>query len=76
MPNLMAAPIAIDGTILEPGPPVALFQTRMWGGGVDTYTKHQYDVAPDGRFLVNVTTDEATASPITVILNWAAGANR
>ena len=33
----------------------------------------QYDLARDGRFLINinVTTDEATASPITVILNWA-----
>ena len=29
----------------------------------------QYDVAPDGRFLVNVTTQEG-ASPITIILNW------
>lgn len=29
----------------------------------------------DGRFLINVTTDEATASPITVILNWTAGLN-
>ena len=30
----------------------------------------QYAVAPDGRFLINVTVEEATASPITVVLNW------
>jgi hypothetical protein len=30
-------------------------------------------VAPDGqRFLINITTDEASASPITVVLNWTA----
>ena len=29
----------------------------------------QYDVAADGRFLMNVTTEDTT-SPITVILNW------
>jgi len=34
-----------------------------------------YDVAPDGRFLINTAMEEATpdASPITVGLNWTAG---
>jgi hypothetical protein len=32
---------------------------------------YQYSVAKDGqRFLINMTTDEATASPITIVLNW------
>jgi hypothetical protein len=30
----------------------------------------QYDVAADGRFLINVNTDEANTSPITIIQNW------
>jgi hypothetical protein len=30
----------------------------------------QYDVAPDGRFLMNVTTADAATSPITLLLNW------
>ena len=33
-------------------------------------TRQQYDVAPDGRFLINVSVDEGNAAPITVITNW------
>ena len=33
-------------------------------------TRQQYDVAPDGRFLINVRVEEANAAPITVITNW------
>lgn len=33
----------------------------------------QYDVAADGRFLLNVIADERAVAPITVVLNWAAG---
>jgi hypothetical protein len=40
------------------------------GIGAGSLLRPQYDVAPDGRFLINVTTDEAVASPITVVLNW------
>jgi hypothetical protein len=44
------------------------------GGAPPDNGKHEYDVAADGRrFLVNITTDEGTASPITVVLNWPAG---
>ena len=31
----MAAPIAVSGATIEPGTPVALFQTRIVGGGTD-----------------------------------------
>ena len=68
--RLIAVPIAVNGTTLEPGAPVALFQTRIVGGGTNIDLGRQYDVAADGRFLINVTTDEASAEPITVILNW------
>jgi hypothetical protein len=27
-------------------------------------------VSADGRFLINSRTDEATTSPITLVLNW------
>ena len=66
----MAAPIATTATSLRPGAPVALFRTRIVGGGTETYNREQYDVAPDGRFLINVALDEGTASPITLLLNW------
>ena len=69
--RLMAAPIVSSGTVLQPGLPTALFQPRIALGGTEVVgTRQQYDVAPDGRFLINVNVDEATAAPITVITNW------
>ena len=65
----MAAPIAVTGATLEPGTPVVLFPTRIYGGGVDTQQGRQYDVASDGRFLINTVLDIA-AAPITLIQNW------
>jgi eukaryotic-like serine/threonine-protein kinase len=68
--ELMAASIKVTGAALEPGGPVALFRTRIWGGGTNATQGQQYDVAPDGRFIMNITTDIAAAPPITLILNW------
>ena len=68
--KLMAVPIVVKGNALEPGTPAPLFQTRIQGGGANFAQKQQYDVAPDGRFLINVTTEDAAASPITLLLNW------
>lgn len=56
-------------TTLEPGPPVALFPTRIFCGGADNGQGWQYDVAHDGRFLINTVLDNA-ASPITLVQNW------
>ena len=63
-----------NGEALNGSAPVALFRERIVGGGVPLQgATYQYSVTPDGtRFLVNVTTEEATASPITVVLNWTA----
>jgi serine/threonine protein kinase len=68
--KLMAAPIHAAGQTLDFGSPVSLFQTRIVDGG--SYPlKQQYAVAPDGqRFLINIA-DESTASPITIVTNWA-----
>ncbi len=66
---MMAAPVTVTGATLEPGAPVVLFPTRIYGGGVDIQQGRQYDVAPDGRFLINTELDSADA-PITLIQNW------
>ena len=66
---MMAAPITIAGATLEPGAPMMLFPTRIYGGGVDSARGRQYDVAPDGRFLINAELDTA-AAPITLLMNW------
>jgi Tol biopolymer transport system component len=66
--EMMASPITATGSTLEPGTPVVLFPTRIVGGGVDVEFGRQYDVAPDGRFLINM--ELATAAPITLLQNW------
>jgi Tol biopolymer transport system component len=66
---LMAAPITVTGATLEPGAPVALFPTHIFGGGVNGTQGRQYDVASDGRFLINMELDSA-AAPITLLQNW------
>ncbi len=67
--TMMAAPITVAGSTVIPGKSVALFQTNAWGGGVDSGQGRQYDVAPNGRFLINRVLDTVTP-PITLIQNW------
>jgi Tol biopolymer transport system component len=66
---MMAAPITATGSTVVPGTPVALFQTKVQGGGIDNAQGRQYDVAPDGRFMISRVLDSA-AAPITLIQNW------
>jgi len=68
--KLMAAPVRVKDGTLEVGTPQMLFQTRVPGGGTNAYTRPQYDVSRDGRFLVNTVLQGKTASPITLLLNW------
>jgi hypothetical protein len=66
---LAHAPIDLTEGTLAPGGPALLFHTRIVSGGADTGLGRQYDVAPDGRFLINTVLDEAGA-PITLLQNW------
>jgi hypothetical protein len=50
------------------GPPHALFQTRIVA---PNYVGTQYDVAPDGRFLVNSLPADR-AAPLTLLSNRTA----
>jgi Tol biopolymer transport system component len=69
--TLMAVAITVTGATLDAGAPKALFQVRILGGGSNFVgRRQQYDVARDGRFLINVITDETSPSPITLVLNW------
>jgi hypothetical protein len=67
--DMMAAPITASGTALATGAPVVLLPTHVHGGGSDSQQGRQYDIAPDGRFLINTVLD-STAAPITPILSW------
>jgi serine/threonine protein kinase len=67
--EMMAAPIMGTATTLTPGAPVALFHTRIYGGGTDNLQGGQYDVSRDGRFLINTVLDDPSG-PITLLQNW------
>ncbi len=69
---MMAAPITASGATFAAGTPVKLFQTHIYGGGEGTQGR-EYDVAPDGRFLID-TVSESAAAPITLIQNWNSAA--
>ena len=74
--RLMAVPIAVgvDRQTLQAGAPMPLFRTRLARGAniSGLMSKPQYAVASDGRFLMNMAVEGATASPITLVLNWDA----
>jgi hypothetical protein len=72
--RLMAVSVAVsaDGQTVDASAPVPLFATRLASGAGFAPGEQQYTVAPDGRFLLNTVVDEASASPITVVLNWRA----
>lgn len=69
--NLVAASLTVTGDMVEVGAPEVLFPTRIvFGGRVEVNQGRQYDVAPDGRFLINTEVGEGGDDPITLILNW------
>ena len=72
---MVAVPIAVNGTTIQPGTPLVLFATRILGGGIDAGQGRQYDVAPDGRFLINTVLQDVD-TPITLLQHWRAGATR
>jgi hypothetical protein len=72
--RLMAVPIgtSADGKTVDLGVPVPLFQTRLASGAGQLLGVPRYMVSRDGRFLMNIAVEDTAASPITVIVNWAA----
>jgi eukaryotic-like serine/threonine-protein kinase len=67
--RLMAASVNSKGAGIEVGAVKPLFATRIVFAG-----SYQYDVSADGqRFLIDTSPEQATSSPITVVLNWTAG---
>jgi eukaryotic-like serine/threonine-protein kinase len=68
--KLMAVPVNGSSAAFEAGTPVALFQTRISGGGALPPNRPQYAVSRDGRFLINQDIEDSATSPITLILNW------
>jgi Tol biopolymer transport system component len=70
--DLMAVPLQWHSSP-HAGLPTALFRTPF-GDLTGITGKNHYDVAADGqRFLMTVPRSGVASSPITVVLNWAAG---
>jgi hypothetical protein len=68
--GMMAVAVSASTTGFAAGAPELLFATRIAGGGVAAGQGRQYDVAADGRFLINTVLDSTTPAPITLIQNW------
>jgi Tol biopolymer transport system component len=67
---LMTVPANATSTF-QSGTPRRLFQTRVPFLG--SPYRSNYEVAGDGRFLVNTLVEGAASSPISVVLNWTTG---
>jgi hypothetical protein len=67
----------MSGASFIPGKPVVLFRQGSLGGG--TTVRANYDVSPDGRFLMNLPIPEAAEernrklapSSLRFVLNWS-----
>jgi Tol biopolymer transport system component len=68
---MMAASITVTGNKLIPGTPQMLFRSHIFQGGRDSQQGRQYDVAADGRFLINTELNDEAPAPITLIQNWS-----
>jgi Tol biopolymer transport system component len=67
--KLMAVPVSSAGSAFDAGAAVPLFQVQIVSTSAAAH-KPQYAVARDGRFLINQPVKEATATPITLLMNW------
>ena len=71
--RLMAVPV-LSTQPFAIGSPIPLFSIRMLSGPTPVIGyRAQFDVAKDGRFLMNLPVGDAESPPISVVLNWAAG---
>ena len=66
--DLMPADVRVLGDALSVSAPRLLFQTRL----KNVVAGWPYDVARDGRFLMNVRADAEMAPPAMVVSNWPA----
>jgi Tol biopolymer transport system component len=67
--QLMAAAVAASAKTFASEAPVVLFNAPVVNGGTPGDFRPQYDVAADGRFLINTIVDQ-TVAPITLLLHW------
>jgi dipeptidyl aminopeptidase/acylaminoacyl peptidase len=71
--RLMAVSITVGGKDVEVGRPRQLFRTQLIFPADQPFTT-RYDVASDGRFLLNIPV--RPEPPLTVVVNWLAQLQR
>ena len=64
--------VSFDPKTVTAGAPRVLFQTRI---AAERIANWQYDVAPDGRFIIN-SLPSNIASPLTLMTGWDAALAR
>jgi hypothetical protein len=82
--RVVAVPLSTESKdrTIKPGPPATLFRNLRLTvlGNVGTtgtaLSRPPYAVADDGRFLLDVSADDAGSAPIDVVLNWTAALKR
>ena len=60
-------------TVLTEVESVSRDLTRIYLGGAESPNRGQYNVARDGRFLINTVLDDVVSAPITIVQNWRQG---
>jgi dipeptidyl aminopeptidase/acylaminoacyl peptidase len=71
--RLMAASVRLTDTEAQVGAIQPLFTFQFHRVRLDAYP---YDVAPDGRFLVNTLIEESAPAAISLLINWPAAVAR
>jgi len=71
-PDRKLMSVAFDAEKKSASAPRVLFQTRIISS---TFVSTQYDVAPDGRFIINTLVSN-NSSPLTMLNNWTAELKR
>jgi len=67
-PDRKLMSVTFDAQTKSASAPQVLFQTRIFA---PTFVSHQYDVAPDGRFLIN-SLPSSNSAPLTLLDKWTA----
>jgi Tol biopolymer transport system component len=72
---LMGVPVSREGQSLAFGAPKRLFQVHARNES-GSATRYPYDVAPDGRILINALQETSHAETVTLLVNWPAAVHR